>query len=348
MKLIVIVYLLLTAVVLGQPKQIGIADFPPLIIIEGDKITGSDFDTFELIASNSGWKRGEDYEYKVFPSFADVMKSIAAGEIDVALDGISITEKRLRKMEFSLPYKMSGQRILILPPKSHISILAYVGQFFRMDIAIGIFVLILNFALFGVLLWFAEYRHKDRNIMKLGQGAQASFDIGTTIGFGRFYPVTPVGNVVAGVCFLTTAILIGSLIATLTTNKLVHTLETTINGPDDLQAKKVACVGGTTSYGVVKEYNPTQVVPCKSFYAAVVELRLGNVDAVVADDPVVLNYVKEHPDHAATAGVMFHPEQYGIAVSSKNLELVKPFSIAIAQLRENGKLDLIDRHWFGE
>ena len=143
--------------------------------------------------------------------------------------------------------------------------------------------------------------------------------------------------------------MVGNVISTLTTDKIVNRLEGEINSPDDLKSKSVAVVRGATSHRVVEEYNPSRIAECDDFFKAVVELRLGEVDAVVADDPVILNYVKENPTHGSVAGSKFHPEDYGIAFGADaDRDLVKKFSIAIARLRESGKLSLIENQWYGE
>lgn len=329
---------------------VGVTDFPPMIIIDSKNggISGSDYSMFEGIASDQSWREGIDYEYRVISSFSEMIEQVTNGVVDVAIAGVSITELRLRKMTFSQPYKASGQRILIPPSRAKIDILAYLSQFLRTEIAVGVFALLCNFGFFGIVLWLVEKNKESGNIKTPMEGAQAAVDIGTTIGFGRHWPQTNLGNVLLLVCFFSTSLLSAAIFATLTTNKMVYTRAASINGPRDLKDKTIAVVGGTTSIKAAKRYNPTKIVSTKNFYQAVVEMRLGNVEAVVADDPVVLNYVKEHGDHAAVAGLIFHPENYGIAITSNRSELVKLFSISIAKLQESGKLAAIEKLWYGE
>jgi polar amino acid transport system substrate-binding protein len=299
------------------------------------------------------------------------LNKVAGGEIDIALDGISITHDRLSRMNFSQPYKNSGQRIMV-PYMGKVSIwsqiIAYVGQFFRWEILFALVAFIINCFFWGTIVWIVErffwrrshpspdgskeivhLNGEQPNIVDLESGTLAAFDAGTTIGYGRFYPVTRVGQLVIVAAFFCGAIVVGNVISTLTTDKIVHRLEGAIRGPDDLKGKRVAVVNGTTSEKVAAEYNPGSIQECDDFYKAVVQLRLGEADAVVADDPVILNYLKNHPTHGSTAGLKFHPEDYGIAFAPHvEPELVKTFSIAIARLRETGKLRLIEHQWFGE
>lgn len=356
-----------------DPYQIGVAHFPPMIIVDSKTgaISGSDYDMFEFLVDDPdiAWNKS-DYEYVVVNSFGGLINKIEAGEIDMAIDGISITHDRLQKMYFSQPYKNSGQRIMVpfggeTTLWSHIS--TYVSQFLRIEILFSLVAFMINCFFWGILVYFAEsfFSQKQKpsdgsvvnvdpkplepNIHSVEDGTIAAFDGGTTIGYGRFYPVTRVGQLVMVGAFFCGAIVVGNVISTLTTDKIVNRLEGEINGPEDLKGKIVAVVEGTTSKRLVEEYNPAQVLECDDFYKAVVEMRLGNAEAVMADDPVILNYVKNNPTHGSVAGSKFHPEDYGIAFKANaDRDMVKKFSIAVARLRESGKLALLEKQWYGE
>lgn len=375
MSVFLLVMTIVAATPPEQPYRVGIAHFPPMIVIDSKTgaISGSDFDMFELLVDDPdiAWNE-DDYDYVVVNSFSVLMSMIEAGEVDIAVDGISITHGRLQKMNFSQPYKNSGLRIMTPPRENTTNIYSYMSKFFRIEILFSLGAFIVNCFFWGIIVWLVErffYRPKapgptdivpvngiapvngpeQPNIHNFEEGTLAAFDAGTTIGYGRFYPVTRVGQLVIVAAFFCGAIVVGDVISTLTTNKIVNRLEGEINGPDDLKGKSVAVVSGTTSHRVVEEYNPSRIAECDNFFKAVVELRLGEVDAVVADDPVILNYVKENPEHGSVAGSKFHPEDYGIAFGANvDGDLVKKFSIAIARLRESGKLTLIETQWYGE
>ncbi len=352
-----------------QPYRVGVAHSPPMIVVDKgyasvgtyEAISGSDYDMFELLASDPDIALNKsDYKYIVASSFGALMSMVETGEVDMAIGGISITHDRLQKLHFTQPYKNSGQRIMTSHGEiglwSHVA--AYAGQFFRLEILFAFVAFLINCFFWGILIRAVEFlfsqRHpkgpsEEPNIKSIADGTLAAFDAGTTIGYGRFFPVTWVGQFMVAAAFFSGAIVVGNVISTLTTDKIVSRLEGEINGPDDLKGKIVAVENGTTSEQLISEYNPLRVLKCDDFYKAVVEMRLGNAEAVMADDPVILNYVKENPTHGSVVGSKFHPEDYGIAFGADtDGDLVKKFSIAIARLRESGELERIENQWYGE
>lgn len=351
--------LIIVALAAGPSEQIrvGVTHFPPMVYVDKTgAVSGSDIDMYTQLTNDPAinWKRDIDYEYVVVNSFEALMSQVEEGKIDQALNGISITSERLSKMHFSQPYMSAGHRIMVPFKNPRTNIFSYLSRFFRWEIFYALVVFVLSCLVWGGCMFVVEKFCKrpsgvEVNIKTVEHGALAAFDASTTIGFGRHFPVTRIGQIVAIGTFFCGAMLVGDVISTLTTNKIVQKFEGEINDPTDLKRKSIAVVSGTTSESVVQEYNPAIIVPCDDFYKAVVELRLGNVDALVADDPVVRNYVKENPTHGVLVGVKFHIEDYGIAFSSNVTHTtVEMFSIAIAKLRESGRLALIEKQWLGE
>lgn len=86
------------------------ATFPPYEFYRGDKIVGIDPEIVSQIAAELGCELEiED------TSFDYLLDSVASGKIDMAASGITITEKRKEKVDFTIPYAHS--RLLILVPE---------------------------------------------------------------------------------------------------------------------------------------------------------------------------------------------------------------------------------------
>ena len=122
---------------------------------------------------------------------------------------------------------------------------------------------------------------------------------------------------------------------------------------DDLKKLKVGVQTGTTGDEVVTQLlgkTNTNVKRFESTPLALKELEAGGVDAVVADNGVVVNYVANHPTtkFRTVNDASFTPEQYGIAVRKGNTELLEKINKGLAEIRADGTYDKIYATHFGE
>lgn len=122
----------------------------------------------------------------------------------------------------------------------------------------------------------------------------------------------------------------------------------TIKTFNDLQGKKVAVQIGTTSAAEVKKIDGVDVKEFNSSADTFMELRAKGVDAVVNDRPVNDYYIlKSGETNVKALPELLTSEDYGIAMSKKNEELLKQVNEALKKLHENGKYDEIFTKWFG-
>jgi polar amino acid transport system substrate-binding protein len=120
----------------------------------------------------------------------------------------------------------------------------------------------------------------------------------------------------------------------------------------DLAALKVGVQTGTTGDEVVTKLqgkNSTNIKRFESTPLALKELDSGGVEAVVADNGVVINYVKNNAavKLRTVADTSFKPEQYGIAVKKGNAELLAKINQGLAAVRADGTYDRIYAQYFG-
>jgi polar amino acid transport system substrate-binding protein len=82
---------------------------------------------------------------------------------------------------------------------------------------------------------------------------------------------------------------------------------------------------------------------------ALKELEAGGVDAVVADNGVVVNYVNNNDasKFKTVSDNAFAPEQYGIAVKKGNAELLDKINKGLAAIKSDGSYDQIYTKAFG-
>lgn len=96
---------------------------------------------------------------------------------------------------------------------------------------------------------------------------------------------------------------------------LVAKDDDSINGPDDLDGKKVCSVKGSTSIKTVEEEYGAQPAGFDTYSECVDQLLNGSVDAVTTDGAILLGYAAENPDRLKVVGEPFSEERYGIGYS---------------------------------
>lgn len=121
---------------------------------------------------------------------------------------------------------------------------------------------------------------------------------------------------------------------------------------EDLKPLKVGVQTGTTGDEVVTKLlgkGSTSIKRFESTPLALKELEAGGVDAVVADNGVVVNYVANNADarFKTVSDSAFTPEQYGIAVKKGNDELREKLNKALAEIKADGTYNSIYTKYFG-
>ena len=121
---------------------------------------------------------------------------------------------------------------------------------------------------------------------------------------------------------------------------------------DDLKKLKVGVQTGTTGDEVVTKLlgkASTNVKRFESTPLALQELQAGGVDAVVADNGVVVNYVANNAStkFKTVSDSAFTPEQYGIAVKKGNAELLEKLNKGLADIKIDGTYNAIYAKYFG-
>ena len=109
----------------------------------------------------------------------------------------------------------------------------------------------------------------------------------------------------------------------------------------DLKKAKIGVQTGTTGDEAVTKLlgkTSTAIKRFESTPLALKELEAGGVDAVVADNGVVIHYVANNPGSKfkTVADKVFVPEQYGFAVKKGNAELLGKMNEGIAGIKADG------------
>ncbi len=121
---------------------------------------------------------------------------------------------------------------------------------------------------------------------------------------------------------------------------------------DDLKKRKVGVQTGTTGDEAVTKLLGKTSASIRRFEStplALKELEAGGVDAVVADNGVVINYVANNAGarFKTVSDKAFVPEQYGFAVKKGNAELLGKLNQGLAAIKADGSYDTIYAKYFG-
>lgn len=119
-----------------------------------------------------------------------------------------------------------------------------------------------------------------------------------------------------------------------------------IKSEEDLKGKKIGVQMATTGQDVVEGMG----IDPKKYEAipdAMNDLLNGTIDAVVADSPVVLYFIKQNPNfNVQYIKGDFPKEYYGIAVKEGNKELKDKINASLKKIQDNKKYNEIYKKWF--
>jgi polar amino acid transport system substrate-binding protein len=327
---------------------VAIGSFSPLVILNGDQISGFDIDIWEAIAEDLNL----NYKYRVM-DFPEMLDSLASGVVDVALAGITINAEREKKIDFSQHYLDSGLGIMV---KSD----ATIGIFSRLRVLLtpgiiqGIVFMGLFIVLCGHVLYWSE-RGKDAINDHYFPGILEAFwcviATITTVGYGDIAPRKWIGRLAAFMVMVTGIGLFGWLIGEFTAATTTMRMESVIHGPGDLRGKRVATIEGTTSVDAVNETSAI-AFECKNPADAYKRLMRDEVLAVVFDSPNLMYYAdNEGLGKVKVLSELIRKEYYGIAFSQGS-QLREIVNRSLLKLYDNhpgnSNYNRIYGKWFGE
>ncbi|ASN04932.1 transporter substrate-binding domain-containing protein [Virgibacillus necropolis] len=101
----------------GKVYKVGIdTTYPPFEFQEGDEYKGIDVDLIRAIAEDQGF----EIQLEAM-DFSGIIPAMQAGELDIAIAGMSITDERKEKVDFSDPYFEAGLSLVVADGNSEIT-----------------------------------------------------------------------------------------------------------------------------------------------------------------------------------------------------------------------------------
>lgn len=122
--------------------------------------------------------------------------------------------------------------------------------------------------------------------------------------------------------------------------------DSTITGVPDLKGKTVAVKLGTTGDLLMSKEQGVTVKRFNNIDEAYRELQNAGADAVVFDNPVHQNYINTGHENVKVVGDLLTGEDYGIAVTKKDAELVKKIDAGLDKIIASGEYEKIYQKYF--
>jgi ABC-type amino acid transport substrate-binding protein len=172
----------------------------------------------------------------------------------------------------------------------------------------------------GLLVWWFERKRNQKQFGGgLAQGLTSAFWWSavtmTTVGYGDKAPMTFWGRAVALVWMFAGIIMISGFTAGIAATLTVTSLESPIQGPDDLPGVRVGAISSSTSEDYFKERR----VACDAFKKpadGLEALAKGKIQAFVYDAPMLLYLVKkQYQEEIRVLPITFQRQDYAMGLT---------------------------------
>ncbi|MDR1630349.1 MAG: basic amino acid ABC transporter substrate-binding protein [Oscillospiraceae bacterium] len=121
-----------------------------------------------------------------------------------------------------------------------------------------------------------------------------------------------------------------------------------IASADDLKGLRIGAQSGTTGAGIAEEIDNVTFKGYDKAALAVLDLKNGNLDAVIVDRNPAAEFVKVNTDMKAIGEAFFEDEFYAVAVKKGESELLAQINQALSELKADGTYDrLVAEHIVG-
>ena len=119
---------------------------------------------------------------------------------------------------------------------------------------------------------------------------------------------------------------------------LVRKDDNSINGPEDLNGKRLCSVTGSTSAATVKEKfaSEVQLMEQPGYAECATALFSGIVDAVTTDDIILAGLASASRGKLRVVGKPFTQEYYGVGIKKGDTALAKKINAAITEMIKDG------------
>lgn len=329
----------------GVPLRVGVHDSPPFVMEKDGGYGGMAIDLWELVAGDLGY----NYEYQEYDTVREMIDATAAGEIDVAVSNLTITEARAARIEFTQPWYDSGLRIMVSdhPGTTFSKLLTGLRDsgFLRAYawLAFAILVASLCFTLF-------DRRFDSSFPRKFTDGFAESFYTVMTVATSGKPPKRKnlfgwLGRMWQGLWLICGVMVVAFITSSVTSVMTTLSIRNGVRSVLDLPGLDVGVVEGSTAEAFAANSGLT-TIPFSSISKSAQALLDGDIDAIIGDKPVLEYYARTHASEPlSVVGAVFNPEKYGFGLAPDS-PMRQAITVEVVGAQEDGELqDMITRYF---
>ncbi|MBE2223703.1 MAG: transporter substrate-binding domain-containing protein [Anaerolineae bacterium] len=331
----------------NEPLKVYTSYAEPFVIVEPERLSGFSIDLWKEIALRTEL----EYEWVVVDNFTDILDNVESGEADVGMSVLVITAEREEVMDFSIPFFVSGLRVMSIkdPIRPFSNIFSAI---FSLDV---LKLLIVFFGLIMVaanVIWFFERQTNDNHFPKgylagIWEAIWWAAVTVTTVGYGDKVPLGKVGRVLALFWMVTGLFLVANLTAGVTAHITVMELQGHEKRLQDMARSTVVTIADTAAEEFLIQRG-IKYITAENLEEAHQMLKDDRAAGVVLNAPLLTYYAQQHGnDDLEVMGETFE-EQYTAIALPQNSPYREIINQALLTIFEDGTFDEIYLKWFGE
>ena len=330
----------------SQRLRVAVAPLASAVEWDGDQPTGVVIDIWRDLEK----RLGTETDFVRVDTFKRLLETLTAGETDVALGPIAITEERERIFDLTHPIVHSGLRVAVRQQETSGFLSAFKSLFSWQLLQLLGTVLLLALAS-GHLLWWFEHRSNPESFPpQYPRGMwEAIWWIASTVvagGCDNKHVASGLGRTIAFAWMVGGIMLLAAFTSVLTATLTAEQVTGRVHGPKDLAGRTVGCSEAAVTVkevrrrgGIVREF--------PKLNEALDALGRDELDAVVGENQQMMFLLNQSERQSLKlVGPIFESFDYGLGLPNGS-PLREPLNTAILRMREDGTMDRIREQWLG-
>ena len=332
-----------------EPLVVGLHPSAPFVMREkgSDQWQGIGVDIWRHLAAGLG----RSFHFEVIKDEEALLQAVQNGTVDIGLGALTLLSSTEERLDFSHAYFTSSLSIAVRHGNDEGSLEA-LGRLFSWTVIKAILMLFGGLVCVGGVVWVFEHRRNSADfdtspVRGVGAGLWYAAVTFTTVGYGDKAPITPMGRIIALVWMFLSLFLIATFTGTISSALTVNTLQSAIEGPNDLPRVRVGVVKGSVAEEYLKDrglgYNPYN-----DMGSALKDLVLSKIDALVGEKPVLHHRIAQsHGEDLTVMPDHFQWEAHAFALPPGSA-LRESLNRQLLKIMASDKREKIIKRYLGE